>query len=66
MARQLLIFDRLIPTQELVERIDAVTPEAIREFASTLVAGATPSVALIGAGRNGQKYARMAEQFAKL
>jgi predicted Zn-dependent peptidase len=65
-ARQLLIFDRLIPTQELVERIDAVTPEAIREFASTLVAGATPSVALIGAGRNGQKYARMAEQFAKL
>ncbi|HWB44699.1 MAG TPA: pitrilysin family protein [Hyphomicrobiaceae bacterium] len=66
MARQLLLFDRLIDTQELVQRIDAVTAEDIRDFAAKLVAGTTPSVALIGAGRSSQKYARMAEQFAKL
>ena len=31
MARQLLLFDRLIEPAELVERIEAVTPEAVRD-----------------------------------
>ena len=34
MARQLLLFDRLIDTPELVERIEGVSPEAVRTLAS--------------------------------
>ena len=57
MARQLLLFDRLIEPPELIERIDAVTAEAVRELAAKLVSGAPPSVAVVGAGRKGEAFA---------
>jgi predicted Zn-dependent peptidase len=60
MARQLLLFDRLIEPAELVERIDAVTPDAVQALAARLVSGAPPSVAVVGAGRKGEAFARMA------
>ena len=60
MARQLLLFDRLIDTAEIVERIDAVTAEAVRELAAKLVSGSPPSVAVVGAGRKGEAFARRA------
>ena len=50
MARQLLLFDRLIDTAEIVERIEAVTAEAVRELAAKLVAGSPP----VG-GRGGRR-----------
>jgi predicted Zn-dependent peptidase len=64
MARQLLLFDRLIEPPELVARIDAVSAEEIRELAAKLVSGAPPSVAVVGAGRKGEAYARMAAERA--
>ena len=64
MARQLLVFDRLIEPPELVARIDAVSAEDIRELAAKLVGGAPPSVAVVGAGRKGEAYARMAAERA--
>ncbi len=60
MARQLLLFDRLMGPPELIERIDAVTAEAVRELAAQLVTGSPPSVAVVGAGRKGEAYARSA------
>jgi predicted Zn-dependent peptidase len=62
MARQLLVFDRLIETPELVERIESVTPEATRTLAAKLLNGAPPCVAVVGAGRKGEEYARQAER----
>jgi predicted Zn-dependent peptidase len=60
MARQLLLFDRLIEPAELVERIDAVTAEAVQDLAARLVSGSPASVAIVGAGRKGEAFARMA------
>jgi predicted Zn-dependent peptidase len=60
MARQLLLFNRLIDTREIVERIDAVTPEAARQVAARLLTRAPPSVTIVGAGRKGASYARAA------
>jgi len=62
MARQLLLFDRLISPPELVERIEAVTAEAVRDLAARLFKGSQPSVAVVGAGRNGQSFASMAAE----
>ena len=62
MARQLLLFNRLIDTREIVERIDAVTPEAAREVAAKLLTRSRPSVTVVGAGRKGASYARAAER----
>jgi predicted Zn-dependent peptidase len=62
MARQLLLFNRLIDTKEIVARIEAVTPEAVRTLAAGLLAGSRPSIAVVGAGRKGATYAHMAER----
>ena len=62
MARQLLLFNRLIDTKEIVARIEAVTPEAIRTLAAELVTASKPSITVVGAGRKGATYARMAER----
>jgi predicted Zn-dependent peptidase len=62
MARQLLLFDRLIEPPELVALIDSVTAEGVRELAAKLVTGSPPSVTVVGAGRKGQGFARMAAE----
>jgi predicted Zn-dependent peptidase len=62
MARQLLLFDRLMEPPELIERIDAVTADAVRELAANLVGASRPSVAVVGGGRRGEAFARMAAE----
>ncbi|HKD58206.1 MAG TPA: insulinase family protein, partial [Hyphomicrobiaceae bacterium] len=62
MARQLLLFDRLMEPPELIERIDAVTTEAVRELAANLVSASPPSVTVVGAGRRGEAFASMAAE----
>jgi predicted Zn-dependent peptidase len=46
-ARQLMLYGRPIPMQELVERLSAITPERIRDLAERLFA-TKPTVAAIG------------------
>ena len=65
MARQLLLFDRLIDTKEIVERIEGVTPEAIRGLVAKLLTESKPSVTVVGAGRKGAAHARVAERLAQ-
>ncbi len=50
MARQLLAFDRLVPAEELIAKVDDVTPEMARHTAERLVKGSELSFALVGAG----------------
>jgi predicted Zn-dependent peptidase len=66
MARHLLLFDRLIDTSELVERIENVTADDVRALAGKLVGGAPPSVAVVGAGRKAEAFAQMAERAARV
>jgi predicted Zn-dependent peptidase len=60
MARQLLVYGRLIGVRELIERVDAVTPEAVRTFAEKMVGGAAASVCVIGAGEQSSHWAEHA------
>lgn len=47
LARQMLLFNRIIPTQEMVERIENVSKEDIRTIANALFAG-KPTYTLLG------------------
>lgn len=47
-ARQMLIFDRTIPSSETVEKIDAVTATGVKDLAGRLFTGVTPTIAAIG------------------
>jgi predicted Zn-dependent peptidase len=62
MARQLLLFDKLIDTKEVIARIEAVTPESVRTLAAGLLTGCKPSVTVVGAGRKGATHAETAER----
>jgi predicted Zn-dependent peptidase len=52
----------LMEPSELIERIDAVTADAVRELAANLVGASPPSVAVVGAGGRGEALARMAAE----
>lgn len=65
MARQMLLFNRLIDTKEIIERIEAVTPEAVRTVAAKLLTQSKPSVTVVGAGRKGSAFGRLAESMAR-
>ncbi|MGE3231227.1 MAG: M16 family metallopeptidase [Hyphomicrobium sp.] len=61
MARHMLAYGRIIGSDELVQRVDAVTIEDVGHFAKHLGAG-TASVAVVGAGKASQKLATLAGQ----
>ena len=46
--------------QELVEQVDAVTPERVRAVAEQVARSALPSIAVVGAGRRSAEYASAA------
>ena len=47
-ARQILVFGRVIPIEELVEKIDAVTVADVRRLGQSIFTGTTPTLAAIG------------------
>lgn len=61
MARHLLLHGRLIDSDELVAKVDAVTVEGVRTFAGKLAASA-PCVAVVGAGKKSAAHAERARQ----
>ena len=48
LARQIMVFGRVLPIEELVERIDAVTVDVARRLADAIFTGSTPTLAAIG------------------
>ena len=59
MARQVLTRGRVIPADELVQKVDAVMPEDVCALTGRLVRG-SPSAAVVGAGRGSMKFAECA------
>ena len=62
MARQLLVHGRLLTPRELIDRVDAVTPEEIRVFAERMVRGSKHSVTVVGAGKKSRGWADLTDQ----
>ena len=54
MARQMQALGRLMPTAELIEKVDAVGAEQVRGIAERLLTKAPMSFALAGAGKSGR------------
>lgn len=48
LARQLMIYDRIIPTGELLSRLDGIDESDIRLFAERLLNQASPTIAALG------------------
>lgn len=61
MARQLLAFDRLLGSEELIARIEAVSRDDLTTFAGR-IAGGRPSIAVVGAGKRSRAFAERAER----
>jgi predicted Zn-dependent peptidase len=64
MARQLLMFGRVIPLEEIVARIDAVTPQAVGEMAALLLTDGKPTMAAVGPLKKLPDYETVARRFA--
>jgi predicted Zn-dependent peptidase len=62
MARQLLLHGRLLSPRELIERVDAVTPQAVRDFAAGMLVESRPALTVVGAGKRSQRWAELAER----
>lgn len=65
MARHLLTYDALIPAQDLVARVDAVSRDGVRDVAAR-IASSKPTVAVLGSGRKSRAQAeRTSEIFTR-
>jgi predicted Zn-dependent peptidase len=62
-ARQLLFFGRPIPIEELVEKIEAISVEKIRNLATRIFTGSTPTLAAVGALDGMMDQAEVAKRF---
>jgi predicted Zn-dependent peptidase len=60
MARQVLLFDRIVPPAELIGRVESVTAEGLTAFARKLISGDPATAIVVGAGRKSRGHARMA------
>lgn len=65
LARQLLSHGRIAPVEELIAKVDDVTPERVRAFVAGL-GQYNPTVVVVGSGRKSEKYARQAEGIARV
>jgi predicted Zn-dependent peptidase len=62
MARQLLVAGRLIPQEEIVAKIEDVTPEKVRALTEQLMRQAPLSIAVVGAGKRSRRFAEAASR----
>jgi predicted Zn-dependent peptidase len=65
LARQVMIYDRPIPLEEIVAKLEAVTVETARAAGRALIARAKPAVAVIGPGRGLERAAAIAETLGR-
>jgi predicted Zn-dependent peptidase len=64
-ARQMIIYGRPIPLEEIVAKIDAVTVESARAAGRALIARSRPAVAALGPGAGLENAASIAETLHK-
>jgi predicted Zn-dependent peptidase len=66
-ARQILLFGRLIPVDELVEKVESISMADVRALATRILSGSTPTVATVGPVNGMISHDKIAERFgAKL
>ncbi len=62
-ARQVLLFGRPIPNEELMERLSAITPNRLADLAQRLFTGSAPTLAAIGPVENLMRQSELGERF---
>jgi predicted Zn-dependent peptidase len=65
LARQMMIYGRPIPLEEIVGKVEAVTVESARAAGRALIARSRPAVAVIGPGRGLERAAAIAETLGR-
>ncbi len=63
-ARQMLIYDRVISTSEITQKIESVTPIQLTSLANRLFSDVQPSLAALGPIKNLDPFDRFAARFA--
>ncbi len=64
LARQILGFDRLIPVEEIVAKVEAVDVTSVRAAARMVLAGGRPTLSAIGPGKGLEPAARVMERLS--
>lgn len=64
LARHILTHNRVLTNDELMDKVDAVTADDVREFAGRLAGGET-SVSVVGSGRRSRKFAERAAELVR-
>lgn len=62
-GRQLLIFDRIIPISEIIEKVDAVDAQAVQRVAERLMKASQPTLAEIGPSRQSSDFQKLLASF---
>jgi predicted Zn-dependent peptidase len=65
LARQLLFYGRIVPVDEIVRRVDAVTVDDMRTAARTLLSSSRPTFAGLGPKAGIESAARIAENLTQ-
>jgi predicted Zn-dependent peptidase len=61
LARQIMIYGRPVPIDEIVRKIEAVTVESVRAAGHAMLSRGRPSVAVVGPGQKLESAAAIAE-----
>jgi predicted Zn-dependent peptidase len=65
LARQMIVWGRPIPLDELVEKVEAVTVESARAAGRALIARGKPAIAVLGLGSGLESAAAIAETLTR-
>jgi predicted Zn-dependent peptidase len=65
LARQMLIYGRPIPLEEIVGKVEAVTVESAKAAGRALIGRGRPAVAVLGPGRGLERAAAIAESLGR-
>jgi predicted Zn-dependent peptidase len=65
LARQIIAYNRPIPLEEIVAKIEAVTVESARAAGRALLARRQPALAVLGTGAGLESVARITQDFGR-
>ena len=65
LARQMMVWGRPIPLEELVEKVEAVTVESARAAGQALLARGKPAIAVLGLGSGLESAAAIVETLTR-
>jgi predicted Zn-dependent peptidase len=63
LARQMMIYGRVIPVDEVVAKIDAITLGQVRDLAGAIIQGSAPTIAAVGPSKGLLNADKLADRF---